>query len=275
MSDLPGGAAPAAWWDACAQYDSGVCGAVRRLCGGIGLQGLARVFSERWPYRHKIDINPARLRELAARCGTQPWHIRAINTRIWRRHVCIACGWVADYCPREAAVFEPGCGAGANLFWLASRGFRTISGTDIDSTALDLCRALQKETGLSFPVFHDDGMHPRYPAQQQDVIVSVNWLYHIPHASLGIFLENYLPKLKQDGLMICDIIDSAYNEEKDNMYHSADADKPTHERRPSEYTFRMSQREVAETAAKYGLHVLRQARTYAIPQRRVYMLSRR
>jgi 2-polyprenyl-3-methyl-5-hydroxy-6-metoxy-1,4-benzoquinol methylase len=161
------------------------------------------------------------------------------------------------------------------LLWLASRGFRTISGTDIDNTALNLCRALQKEMGLSFPVLQDDGMQPKYPTRQQDVILSVNWLYHIPHASLDAFLENYLPSLKNNGVIICDIIDSAYNKVKNNSFHSEDAKKPQHERRPSEYTFRMSHLEVAETAKKYGLHIMRQAGVYAIPQRRVYMLSRK
>ena len=274
MKHVSGDMAPATPRDACAQYDSGLCGMIRKLCDGIGLQGLGRLFSERWPYRHKIDINPFRLQELVEQCGAKPFHVRAINKRIWRRHVCIACGWIADHCPRGVSIFEPGCGAGSNLLWLASRGFQTISGADIDSTALNLCRALQKEMGLSFPVFQDDGMQPKYPTQPQDVILSVNWLYHIPHASLGIFFEKYLPYLKHDGVVICDIIDSAYNNEIDNNCHSEDVAKPQHERRPTEYTFRMSQLEVSETAAQYGLHILRHARIYAIPQRRVYMLSR-
>ena len=235
---------------------------------------LVRFFRERWPWRHSLGVSPSRLAALVEQCGAKPWDSYAILRRMWRRHVCIACGWIADYAPREASVFEPGCGNGNNLLWLASRGFQHVSGADCDSAALRLCVALQKEMGLSFPVFEDDCLRPTYPTSRQDIILSVNWLYHIPGASLDIFLETYLQHLDDDGMIVCDVVDSAYNKEKDNIWHTRDRKKPVHERRPSEYTFRMSQAEVAETASRHGLRVARRARTYAVPQRMVYMLSR-
>ncbi|MDR0466870.1 MAG: methyltransferase domain-containing protein [Deltaproteobacteria bacterium] len=225
-------------------------------------------------YRHKLGIGASRLEELVAQCGAKPWHLGAIKRRQERRHVCIAGYWLAEYAPRDISIFEPGCGSGANLLWLASRGFHNVSGADIDGAALELCRALQKELGRHFPVFEDDCMQPRHPAERQDVILSVNWLYHIPNASLGGFLEKYLPSLKDNGVLICDIIDDAYNKVKNNQYHTQDAAKPEHERRPSEYTFRMSRRDVAETASQHGLHILHEAVAYAVPQRKVYMLAR-
>ena len=185
-----------------ARYDPGVCGVIWKLCAGVGLRGPARMFLERWPYRHAMPVTPARVRELADQCGMAAWYIHALNTRARRRHVCIACGWQADNFPRGISIFEPGCGCGANLLWLASRGFRTISGADLDGAALNLCRALQKEMGLSFPVFQDDCMSPTQPAQPQDVILSVDRLYHVPQASLGVFLETYLPYLKHDGCTV-------------------------------------------------------------------------
>ncbi len=43
---------------------------------------------------------------------------------------------------------EMGCGAGPNLIWLAKRGVN-VSGVDISTTALDLCRSNFSQSGLS------------------------------------------------------------------------------------------------------------------------------
>ena len=58
------------------------------------------------------------------------------------RHVCIACGWLADSLPRDARIFEPGCGSGANLLWLAQQGFTRLQGADISAEVVALCRGL-------------------------------------------------------------------------------------------------------------------------------------
>ena len=255
------------------QDEAGRC--MKALYTTHGLKSsIGRFLKERWPYRHKICVSQSQLEAFAEQCGAKRFHSRAIRQRIWRRHVCIACSWIVDYLPNDVSVFEPGCGCGSNLLWLALRGFHNISGTDIDRTALNLCYALQKKFALSFQVFEDDCMLPKHPTLQHDVILSVNWLYHIPNASLDIFLENYLPCLKSNGIIIFDMIDSAYNNVKNNQYHSEDSKKLQHERRPSEYTFRMSNQDVAESVSKHGLHIVRHAKIYAVPQRNVYILSR-
>ena len=79
---------------------------------------------------------------------------------------------------------------------------------------------------------------------------------------------------RYNGVIICDVIDGAYNRKRNNRFHTDDCELPPHERRPSEYSFRMSQSEVAATAARYGLHILRAARTSGAVPRGVYMLGR-
>lgn len=229
---------------------------------------------ERWPWRHRLPISNERVDALVEAFGASEWHGYALRKRLWRRHVCIACGWIADYAPRTARVFEPGCGGGANLLWLAERGFSNLSGADIDSDALGLCRAFQKELGCSFPVWADNCMKPDKPLQEQDIILSVNWLYHVPGSSLDDFLRCYIPYLSPKGGFVLDVVDSSYNTVKDNAYHTSDGHLPSEKRRPSEYTFRMSVEEVEAAAARHGLRVLRHASTWSRPQRRVFILRR-
>lgn len=235
---------------------------------------FADIFRERWPFRHKLGISPSRMQLLEKESSASAWHSYAINSRHWRRHVCIACGWIADHVPSGASIFEPGCGSGANLLWLATRGFCNVSGSDIDNTALHLCNALQKEMKLFFPVWEDDGLNPQKLPHVYDVLLSVNWLYHIKRASLKAFFEMYLHSLSNNGVVVCDVVDSSYDNIKNNIYHSDDSKKPVHARRPSEYTFRMSKDDVTTLAAKHDLRLRRYAKVYSIPPRAVYMLGK-
>ena len=73
------------------------------------LTALSGYIRDRWPFSHTVRI--AGLENFVERCHAEAWHIYAIKKRIWRRHVCIACGWLADSLPRDARIF-PRCGAG-------------------------------------------------------------------------------------------------------------------------------------------------------------------
>ena len=55
-------------------------------------------------------------------------------------------GFTKDDC-RKLKFLEVGCGAGANLGWLAEQGVR-ISGNDISQEALSLCQKVLKHKGL-------------------------------------------------------------------------------------------------------------------------------
>ena len=90
---------------------------------------------DRWPFSHSVEVGD--IEKLVSRCGADPWHIYAIRNRIWRRHVCIACNWVTDCTEPHSCVFEPGCGSGVNLLWLAQKkGFSNLIGSDISTEAV-------------------------------------------------------------------------------------------------------------------------------------------
>ena len=126
--------------------------------------------------------------------------------------------------------------------------------------------------GLAVHTWHDDSLHPKNPPGYQDVILSINWLYHIPGATLDIFLKIYKAYLKRDGIIIFDMIDNSYNKVRNNAFHTADLKKPAELRRPSEYTIRMSRSEVVDVAAQNGFKVVRAAFINSRPQRAVYMV---
>lgn len=229
---------------------------------------------DRWPFGHDLNVSPTLVERLVRASGAEPWHSYAIQSRRWRRHVCAACSWLAEALPRDALIFEPGCGSGANLLWLAQRGFRRLQGTDVQLEALQLCRDLAKEQGCGLDVWRDDAMRPVRPPQAVDAILSVNWLYHIPGASLEGFLRTYRPALRPGGIIVCDVVDKAYDAARGNRYHTSDSHLPEARRRPSEYVFRLSADEVERIAAACGFCVLRRARfLLSRPQRAVYMLQ--
>lgn len=74
---------------------------------------------DRWPFAHAVKVS--NIEKMVKMCGADPWHIYALKSRIWRRHVCIACNWVTDCTGPNELVYEPGCGSGANLLWLAQK----------------------------------------------------------------------------------------------------------------------------------------------------------
>ncbi|MCD7983615.1 MAG: class I SAM-dependent methyltransferase [Desulfovibrio sp.] len=230
---------------------------------------------DRWPFGHDLDIPPASLARLMSASGAEPWHLYAIQSRKWRRHVCAACAWLDEALPRNALIFEPGCGSGANLLWLAERGFRRLQGSDLSLEALCLCRDLAELQGRDLEVWRDDGMRPLRPPKEADAIISVNWLYHVPGASLAGFLATYRPTLRAGGLIACDVVDKAYDSVPGNRCHSDDLHLPEARRRPSEYTFRLDAAEVEGIARTEGFRVLRSARfTLGRPPRAVYLLQR-
>ena len=64
------------------------------------LTALSGYIRDRWPFSHTVRI--AGLENFVERCHAEAWHIYAIKKRIWRRHVCVACGWPTA-CPATRA----------------------------------------------------------------------------------------------------------------------------------------------------------------------------
>lgn len=231
---------------------------------------------DRLPFGNALEgISPAMLKDFMRRTKAPHWHEYAIRQRQWRRHACTACRWLCGVLPRDAAVFEPGCGSAANLLWLGQRGFHRLSGSDISAEALELGVQLAGSLHLPLEVWHDDALHPSRLPQQLDGILSVNWLYHIPGADLGDFLRRYRPALKPGGYLACDMVTRHYDHVPGNQWHSADRELPEEQRRPSEYTLRLDPEEVRQLAEQNGYRLVRSTCfVLSRPQRAVYLLRR-
>ena len=238
------------------------------------MPSLWRYLPDELPFGDSLDVPIDLVKFINVSTGAEPWFSYAFAARSRRRHICLACRWLARRLPRGATVFEPGCGAGVNLLWLAREGL-VVKGSDIVPEALDMCRRMALYSGVPLEVWEDDGVHPRRLPDPVDAILSVNWLYHIPGASMEGFLRAWRPALKPHGLIACDVPDSSYNRVKNNQFHTGDAHLPEERRRPSEYRFRLSPSDMERIAAATGFRVERFALSPSGRLRRgVYLLRR-
>lgn len=244
--------------------------------GNSMLIPLLSYMQDRLPFGNSLKgISPAMLKDFMRMTKAPHWHEYAIRQRQWRRHACTACRWLCGVLPRDAAIFEPGCGSAANLLWLGQKGFRRLSGSDISPEALDLGMQLAGSLHLPLDVWHDDALHPMRLPQQLDGILSVNWLYHIPGADFADFLQRYRPALKRGGYLACDMVTRHYDRVPGNQWHSDDGNLPEMRRRPSEYTLRLDPGEVRDMADQNGYRLVRHTCfVLSRPQRAVYLLRR-
>lgn len=107
-----------------------------------------------------------------------------------------------------------------------------------------------------------------------DAILSVNWLYHLPQASMENFLAIYGPCLKTGGMVFFDMADRLYDKKALSQWHTADWHLPPEKRRPSQYPLRYSLAEMEKLAANNGYRILRQTLIHARVTRRVYMMQK-
>ncbi|MDR3358705.1 MAG: class I SAM-dependent methyltransferase [Desulfovibrio sp.] len=233
-------------------------------------------FLDRLPFGNTLKgISQAGLNELMLQSEASEWHKYAISNRKWRRHACTACRWLKNVLPEDASIHEPGCGSAANLLWLGQQGFRRLSGSDISVNALKLGQSLASLLSIPLDVWHDDCLNPARLPGELDGILSVNWLYHVPGASLGDFLARYRRALKTGGYLACDMVTRRYDHSPGNKWHTWDKALPEEERRPSEYTLRLDEEEVRCLSCRNGFAVVRSTCfTLCRPQRAVYLLRR-
>jgi cyclopropane fatty-acyl-phospholipid synthase-like methyltransferase len=191
---------------------------------------------------------------------------------------------LASSLPLDATIFETACGSGANLLWLAQKGFRKLHGIDISNEALWLCQGLAQLKRVHLDVWQENALSPSNSktrdlfSQGIDAILSLSWLQHVPNADLGEFLKIYHPCLNLDGIIIFDMITHDYDTVRNNQYHSDDWNLPVSQRRPSEYRMRMSTEEIQDLAKNTGYIYERGITLMTLisghPQRSVHMLRR-
>lgn len=236
---------------------------------------MFRYLRDRLPWGDSLPVSQARLDEIMRLSRAEPWHAHAISHRQARRHACVACRWLVEVMPPAAHVFEPGCGSGANLLWLGLKGAKRLSGADISPEAVIMGQHLARDMGLPLQIWQDDCLKPTRLPESADGMVSVNWLYHIPGASLDAFLQTYAPALKRGGYLALDMVTRHYDRQPGNQWHTKDRQLPEGQRRPSEYTIRMDAHEVEDTARHNGFTLLRSTCfLLSRPQRAVYLLQR-
>lgn len=219
-------------------------------------------------------VQRAHVEDLVKECHAENWHIHVIKHYRSRYHVYTACQWITEITEPTASVFEPGCGSGINLLWLGVREFRHLMGSDISEEALTLSRRLSKHFAIDVSVWKDNCLFPTKSLENIDVILSVNWLYHTKEGSLTHFLQTYKESLKRKGKIVLDVVDKSFNACKGNEFHTSDIKLPLCQRRPSEYKFRTSMKEVVALAERHGFTVLRKTLIKDLPPRSVYVLEK-
>lgn len=222
-----------------------------------------------------IRLPQAAIDAAVDRHGAHPWFKYVSAQRGTRWDVVQPCAWVARNVPRTAPVLSVGTGAGMNLLWYAQNGYASLAGTDIDARAIAAGQELAALAGAPIRYAVEDAMAPRaFQGERFGVIEALNCTMYMPQFTLEKLLDRYLPLLAEDGVLLFDFIDAAFDAMPGNQYLSSDAGLPEAQRRPSEYLHRFTPAQVEQTLAAFGLRV---RQTFTVPQaipRHVYAVSR-
>jgi hypothetical protein len=179
------------------------------------------------------------------RHGTQPWFAYANRDWSRRKHVRIPCTWLATRLAPDARIVETGCGCGLNLLWLARRGFRELSGIDVDAPALAAGAELARRSGVAPRFIQGDASRPPagFPGGIA-ALLALNWTYHVTAFDLGGFFAAWRPLLAPGALVAMDFIDGS----------AAIAGLPP------EYHHTTAPDALARAAGEHGLEVVRSER---------------
>lgn len=224
-----------------------------------------------WPFNHVLRIK--NIDSYIKMSGVDTWHLYAIKKRYKRPHVCLACSWIDKTLDKGACIFEAGCGSGINLLWLGKRGFMNIYGADLSFEAVALAHSLSNHLNIKMDIKQDNSLYPKYLPKSIDGLLSVNWLYHLPNATLDNFFIAYKPFLSSKAKIVFDMVDASYNEARNNIYHTDDWHLPKEKRRPSEYPLRLSQDEIAGIVELHKFRVVRSARVWGMVPRTVWLVE--
>lgn len=234
-------------------------------------------------FRHKvesffckeaIDLPFKEIENIIERNNAEPWFIYAFQKRAERWHIWDPCLWICKNISKNGIIFESGCGCAFNLIWLGQRGFRKLSGSDISKSAINAGKELISLAKVNIELWQDDALHPSSLPKNVDVVLALNWTYHLEHFDLKVFLSTYSTGIKDSGYIIIDAIDKTYDRVPNNQYLTSDWGKPEEERQQSEYKKRYSFEEVSEICREEGLIIIK---TFVRPQvvpRIVYILKK-
>ncbi|WP_320005717.1 methyltransferase domain-containing protein [Maridesulfovibrio sp.] len=175
--------------------------------------------------------------------------------------------WIRNNIARDYKILETGCGAGGVLHFLWHEGFCNLYGHDYDAKAIDAAKRIAQKHGAEMNFEIVDCTTPN-DIGTFDVLLGMNWFYLIDGYDLAQFIRQYSPHVAGEGYLIFDVIDSSYNKNPLNMYHTQDWKIEDGERRPSEYKVRYSTEEVIEIAKENNLSLVENWYVdYTIPRR--------
>lgn len=100
---------------------------------------------------------------------------------------------------RDAKILDLGCGYGSFLYFLKSLEYKNVTGVDISTEELDICRNLFADYSFQQRDIHE---YISVVNQKFDVIYLSHVLEHIQKADLFTFLEGIRDLLAEDGMFI-------------------------------------------------------------------------
>jgi len=242
----------------------------RRLKGSVK-KALTLLFH---PIQPTLAISTELLEETVRKYQAQDWFIYAAKDRANRWHVCAPSRWIVQNVAKQAIIFETGAGCGLNLLWFAQQGFTHLMGSDLDVKAVSAGRELSAAMNLPIDLWEDDGLNPRMVPDEIDILLALNWTYHVPGFRLADFLRRYRNHIAFQGYLIVDLVDSRFNRIANNQFLTADWHKPLTDRRPSEYISRYSIDDVRTLAQESGYSIEKIMQKKAVIPRVVYVLRK-
>lgn len=222
----------------------------------------------------RISLPAERVQEIIKKHNVNDWFLYAFTNRGERRHVCEPSLWVLNNLPKESVIFETGCGCGLNLIWFAQKGYTHLLGSDISREVILAGKEIARLAHADIELWQDDGLIPARLPDKIDVLLALNWTYHVDKFDLKLFLCNYTKNVNSSGYLIIEVIDISYNNTPDNQYLTSDWAKPIEERKPSEYKIRYSYEQVASIVKDAGCKIHYTITIAQVIPRVVYILRK-
>ena len=222
----------------------------------------------------KISLPTDRVREIIKKHNVSDWFFYAFINRCERRHICEPSLWILNNLPKERVIFETGCGCGLNLVWFAQKGFSHLMGSDISDEVILAGKEIVQLANSNIKLWQDDGLTPTRLPGKIDVLLALNWTYHVDNFELKLFLDIYSMILNKGGFLIIDFIDDSYNSNPNNLYLTSDWTKPIEVRKPSEYKIRYSYEQIVSDIKNSGYEIYHTMKHEQIIPRVVYVLCK-
>jgi len=207
--------------------------------------------------------------------NAQLWYIYSYKNFLEREHAFYAYKWIIKSIDKKATILETGCGIGGMLYFLYKEGYKNLSGYDYDEKTVQAGQNVCRNIKANINIIMGDGFNPSQTlsTNKYDVIIGINWIYHVHEYSLDMFITKHIKHLNKNGYFIIDLIDSKYNNVKYNEYCTQDWNKSEAERRASEYVLRYSVDEVKSIANKYRLDVIKIIRINDTVPRNIFFMQ--